>query len=335
MALFQMPSPPTDNDTIVVPPFEQANHPLRGPGLYPPEQHYAERAEPDVSISNPFINSSRPIKRTATMAALVENPDDEDDDEDDDDYADDSGFFEMSGDDSDSTMDDDTPGSDTDSDEGSGDEDETSAIPPATTGQDQDLASITRELNSAKKYLAEVKNLMSKSSGNLDLLDSDLEWVLASHANDDISPAKAKEYSELKRVGLEILKGKSARLYGVDLNPDFQKALDNAAEECAEAKVESIKRHHKSLKQQQTLLYIKWKKTLKDLEMEDCQRTIDAIEKQIEDLRHKAKAIKIIDRVHDLGVEGIKALIATGNESLEYTFNISDIEEDEECTCCD
>jgi len=335
MAVFQMPSPPTVNDTIAVPPVEPAYHTLRWPGVYRPEQHDAQPAQPDVWASNPFANSSLPIKRTSTMAALVESPDDEDDDEDDDDYADDSVFFETSEDDSDSTMNDDTPGSDTDSGEGSGDEDETSTIPPATTGQDQDLASITRQLNSGKKYLAQVKKLMSKSSEDLDNLDSDVEAVLASHANDDISPEKAKEYSELKRVGLESLKRKSARIYGVDLNPDFQKALDNAAEECAEARVESTKRHHKSLKQQQTLLYIKWKKTLKDLEIENCQRTIDATEKQIEELRQKAKAIQIIDRVHDLGVEGIKALIATGNESLEYTFNISGIEEDEECTCCD
>ncbi|CAG7562565.1 unnamed protein product [Fusarium equiseti] len=334
MAVFQMPSPPTVNDTIVVPPVEPAYHTLRWPGVYRPEQHDVQHAGPDVSTSNPFVTSSLPVKRTATMAALVGNSDDEDDDEDDDDYADDSGFFEISEDDSDSTMNDDTPGSDTDSDEEPGDEGKTSAIPP-DTNQHHDLASITRQLKSAKTHLTEVKDMMSKAEEGLNLLDDDMEAVHDSSATRDISPALAQAYSKIKMRALDNRKQASKCIYGDDLNRDFQEALDNAAATFAEEWVNIIKRHNESRDRDRRVNYINWERTLKQLEIKDYQTTIDSIEKQVEGLRQKAKAIKIIDRVHELGVEGIKTLIETGNESLEWSFGISDVEEDEECTCCD
>ncbi|RFN52431.1 hypothetical protein FIE12Z_3362 [Fusarium flagelliforme] len=333
MFLSQMTQPPIGNGTISVAQGQAANHPLRWPAIYRP--YGLQTPVPTASSADPMDTSSSPKKRTDTMAALVENPNDDDDDEDDDDYADDSGFFEeTSEDESVSTMNDDTPGSDTDSGEEPDGEDKTSPIPSASNQHD-DLASITRKLNATKAHLSDVKRLMSKCEEDLDLLDDDVQAVHDSFGNRNISDKLAQTYSKIKMTALEFRKEHSRRIYGEGLDRDFQDALDNAAATFAEEWVNILKRHEESRQRDRTLIYINWQKALKEVEIEDCKKTIDSMEEEIEELRHEVKAIKIIDRVRDLGVEGIKALIATGKESLEYTFNIFDIEEDEECTCCD
>ncbi|KAI1066956.1 hypothetical protein LB507_011331 [Fusarium sp. FIESC RH6] len=325
-----MVRPYIGNATISVAQREHPYYTSVLPGAYRPEQNGVQHSGPTASSSDPMDTSSLPKKRTATMAALVENPnDDDEDDEDEDDYADDSRFFEQtSEDDSDSTMNDDT-----DSGNGSGDEDETNEIPPATN-QHHDLANITQQLNSAKTRLIEVNNKISKAEEELDRLDDDVEAVYESFPPRNIPDKLLETYSRIEKSALDERKQHAKRIYGEDINQNFQEALENAAARFAEEWVDIIKRHGDSRDRDQRINYINWQKALKEVEIEDCKRSLRSIEKDIEDLRQKAKAIKIIGRVHELGVEGIKALIATGNETLEYTFGISN-SKDEECTCCD
>ena len=315
----------------------QREHPYytsRLSGAYRPEQNGVQPSGHTISSSGPVNTSSVPNERTTTTATFAETPDDDDDDEEDDDYDYDSGFCEeMSEDDSDSTMDEDTPDSSVDSGEEANDGDKTTAIPSATNAQHEDLANITQQLNSAKTLLIEVNNRMSKAEEELDRLDDDLEAVHESFPPRDISDRQLETYSKIERRALDDRKQHAKRIYGEGLDPNFQEALDHAAAKFAEEWVDIIARHGDSRDRDQRINYINWQKALKEVEIEaDCKRSLRSIEKDIEDLRQKAKAIKIIGRVHELGVEGIKALIATGNETLEYTFGISS--KDEECTCC-
>ncbi|KAJ4110273.1 hypothetical protein NW768_012033 [Fusarium equiseti] len=327
----QMPRPANGNDTFTAPQGEWANSTWLWPTGCRPEQSGIQRPVPTVSSSHLTDANSLPKKRTATMASLIQDTnDDDEDDDDDDDYDEYEGFFEItSDDDSDSTLNDDTPdSSDTDDDEEVDDGDKTSPI-PAATDQHEDLASLTRQLKAAKTYLREVNNLISTSREDLDRLEDDMENVDIVDRNREIPPEQAKVYSELKKFALDGRKAESTRIYGEDLNPDFQKGLDNAAANYAEARLGIIVRHDYALRSEQTRCLIRWQMVVKELEIKDSQRTIDSLEKEIEGLRQKAKAVKIIDRVHELGVEGIEALMATGNETLEESFGISDIDEDD------
>ena len=161
-----------------------------------------------------------------------------------------------------------------------------------------------------------------------------MEAVHESFPPRNIPDKLLETYSRIEKSALDERKRHAKRIYGEGINQNFQEALDNAAAKFAEEWVDIIKRHGDSRDRDQRINYINWQKALKEIEIEDCKRSLRSIEKDIEDLRQKAKAIKIIGRVHELGVEGIKALVATGNETLEYTFGISN-SKDEECTCCD